>query len=90
MDKKHIYHIIEWTVALAACGYLVWRLATYEEYAALWATLRGMDSAHVCALVVCVALMPMNMALEAWRWMTLMNGASDGVRCTVYGVRCTV
>lgn len=73
MDKKRIYHIIEWAVALAACGYLVWRLATYEDYAALWATLRGMGKAHVCALVVCVALMPVNMAIEAWRWYSLMN-----------------
>ena len=25
------------------------------------------------ALVLCVALMPVNMAIEAWRWCSLMN-----------------
>lgn len=76
MDKKQIYHIIEWVVALAACAYLIWKIATYDDYAGLWAKLRSMDIAQICALLVCVALMPVNMALEAWRWMTLMNGAN--------------
>jgi len=73
MDKKKIYHIIEWIVALAACGWLVWQLATYDDYPALWTSLRGMGWAQWLALAACVALMPVNMALEAWRWMTLMN-----------------
>lgn len=29
---------------------------------------------HYLALGLCVALMPVNMAIEAWRWMTLWNG----------------
>ena len=74
MDRKKIYHIIEWTVALAACGYLIYRLAIYEDYATLWATIKGMSMPHICALLLCVALMPVNMALEAWRWRTLING----------------
>ena len=74
MDKKTFYHIIEWIVALAACGYLIYRLAIYEDYATLWATIKGMSMPHICALLLCVALMPVNMALEAWRWRTLING----------------
>ena len=81
MAKKTIYHIIEWTIALAACGYLAWRLAIYDDYAALWESLRGMGVAQWSALVLCVALMPVNMALEAWRWRTLMNG-ENGERIT--------
>ena len=73
MDKSRIYHIIEWVVALAACGYLAWRLVIFEDYAGLWAALCGMDRMQWGALVLCVALMPVNMALEAWRWRTLMN-----------------
>lgn len=73
MDKKKIYHIIKWIVALAACGWLVWQLATYDDYPALWTSLRGMGWAQWLALAACVALMPVNMALEAWRWKTLMN-----------------
>ena len=73
MDKKQIYHIIKWIVALAACGWLVWQLATYDDYGSLWASLRGMGWVQWSALAACVALMPVNMALEAWRWKTLMN-----------------
>ncbi len=85
MDRKQLYHIIEWVVALAACGYLIYRLAIYDDYATLWATLSDMSWQQIVALLCCVALMPVNMSLEAWRWKTLMNGdallngANDGM-----------
>lgn len=72
MTKRKFYHIIEWTIALAACGFLVWKLATYDDYAGLWVTLCGMGPKQWSALALCVALMPVNMALEAWRWKTLI------------------
>ena len=72
MDKKAFYHSIEWIVALAACGYLIYRLAVYDDYAGLWATLCDMSMLQVGALLLCVALMPLNMSLEAWRWKTLL------------------
>lgn len=74
MDKKTLYHIIEWAVALAACAFLGYKLVTFEDYPALWESLRGMAWQHYLALGLCVALMPVNMAIEAWRWMTLWNG----------------
>ena len=77
MTKQQVYHIIEWGVAIAACGYLVWRLATYEDYAALGASLRAMGWKEWTAIVLCVALMPVNMAIEAWKWYSLMN---EGVK----------
>ena len=77
MTKRQIYRIIEWSVAIAACGYLIWRLATYEDYASLVASLRAMGWKEWGALVLCVALMPVNMAIEAWRWYSLMN---EGVK----------
>ena len=72
MDQKRIYHIVEWVVALAALGYLIYRMAIYEDYATLWATIAGMSGLQIVALVLCVALMPVNMSLEAWRWRTLL------------------
>ena len=74
MEKKVLFHIIEWLVAFAACAYLVYRLVVFDDYASLWATLRSMDSLHICALLLSIALMPVNMTLEAWRWRTLWNG----------------
>lgn len=85
MTKKQVYHIIEWVIALAACGYLAYRLAIYDDYATLWASLRSMGVGQWSALVLCVLLMPVNMSIEAWRWKTLMNGdallndANDGM-----------
>ena len=72
MDQKRIYHIVEWVVALAALGYLIYRMAIYEDYATLWATIAGMSGLQIAALVLCVALMPVNMSLDAWRWRTLL------------------
>ena len=72
MNQKRIYHIVEWVVALAALGYLIYRMAIYEDYATLWATIAGMSGLQIAALLLCVALMPVNMSLEAWRWRTLL------------------
>lgn len=77
--KRKILHIIEWAIALAACGYLVWRLATYDDYASLLDGLRAMNTAQWCALIVSVLLMPVNMTIEAWRWRTLMNEGESRV-----------
>ena len=72
-NNYKFYQLIEWGVAIAACGWLVWKLATYEDYAALGECLRGMGWQQWLAIGVCVALMPVNMALEAWRWHFLWN-----------------
>ncbi len=87
MDKKTLYHIIEWAVALAACAFLGYKLVTFEDYPALWESLRGMARQQYLALGLCVALMPVNMAIEAWRWMTLWNEGvkGNGLRVTGYG-----
>ena len=61
MDKKTLYHIIEWAVALAACAFLGYKLVTFEDYPALWESLRGMAWQQYLALGLCVALMPVNM-----------------------------
>ena len=74
MNKKTLYYIIEWAVALVACAFLGYKLVTFEDYPALWESLRGMAWQQYLALGLCVALMPVNMAIEAWRWMTLWNG----------------
>ena len=71
MDRRTLYHIIEWSVAVAACGWLVWKLATYDDYAGLWVCLQGMGWRQWLAIALCIALMPLNMAIEAWRWKTL-------------------
>ena len=72
MPKKTLYHIIEWSVALAACAFLIYKIATYGDYPALGETLCVMSWPQWLAIVLCIALMPVNMAIEAWRWKTLL------------------
>ncbi len=82
MDRKMLYHIVEWSVALAACAFLLYKIVTYDNYAALGEALRNMSWQQWTAMGLCVALMPLNMALEAWRWRTLWNVQSDNVQST--------
>ncbi len=72
MDRKTLFYIIEWSVTLVACAYLVYRLVIFDDYASLWETFRSMGMPQLLAIILCVALMPVNMALEAWRWKTLV------------------
>lgn len=72
MDRKTLFYIIEWSVTLVACAYLVYRLVIFDDYASLWETFRSMGIPQLFVIILCVALMPVNMALEAWRWKTLV------------------
>ena len=72
MDRKTLFYIIEWSVTLVACAYLVYRLIIFDDYASLWETFRSMGMPQLFVIILCVALMPVNMALEAWRWKTLV------------------
>lgn len=72
MERKVLIHIVQWTISVLACCFLVWKIAVYDDYASLWNCLSNMNERQVMALLLCVALMPVNMLLEAWRWKTLM------------------
>ena len=67
MDKKHLIHSIEWLIAVAACGWLIWKMASYDDYDSLWASLREMAAPQWTALLLALLLMPLNMAVEAWK-----------------------
>lgn len=84
MTKRRIYHIVEWGIALAGCGFLAWKMATYEDYAALGDSLQSMDWKAYTALVLALALMPLNMSLEAWRWKTLLPMSWHDAHIQVY------
>lgn len=72
MERKVLIHIIQWTISVLACCFLVWKIAVYDDYASLWNCLSNLNERQVMALLLSVALMPVNMLLEAWRWRTLM------------------
>lgn len=72
MERKVLIHIVQWTISVLACCFLVWKIAVYDDYASLWNCLSNMSEHQLLALLLSVALMPVNMLLEAWRWKTLM------------------
>lgn len=72
MERKVLIHIVQWTISVLACCFLVWKIAVYDDYASLWNCLSNLNERQVMALLLSVALMPVNMSLEAWRWKTLM------------------
>jgi len=59
-------------VAIVAYVWLTYQLVTYDHYDIVADSLRSMGTSQWLALVACVALMPVNMLIEAWRWRTLM------------------
>ena len=72
MTKRTVYHIVEWTIALIGCAFLVYKLVTYDDYASLGESLRAMGVKQWSALFLCLLLMLVNMGLEAWKWRTLI------------------
>ena len=72
MERKVLIHIIQWTISVLACCFLVWKIAVYDDYASLWNCLSNLNERQVMALLLSVVLMPVNMLLEAWRWKTLV------------------
>ncbi len=83
MDKR-LLHIIEWVVAVAAYAWLAYKLVTYDHYDVVADSLRAMGSPQWIALAACIALMPVNMLIEAWRWRTLMPMSLGEAQRQVY------
>ena len=83
MDKR-LLHIIEWVVAVAAYAWLTYKLVTYDHYDVVADSLRAMGSPQWIALAACIALMPVNMLIEAWRWRTLMPMSLGEAQRQVY------
>ena len=62
-------------IALMVCayGYLLYRLITFDGYAALWERFVDADWRQYQCLTLCAALMPLNLWLEACKWQRLMG-----------------
>ena len=84
MTRKTILHIVEWAVTIAAYALLTYKLATYEHYDVVGESLRAMGLWQWLALGACLALMPVNMLLEAWRWQTLIHMPLSEAQRQVY------
>ena len=76
--------MIEWAVAIAAYAWLTYQLVTYDHYDVVADSLRAMGTSQWLAIAACIALMPVNMLIEAWRWRTLMPMSLQAAQRQVY------
>ncbi len=72
LAKKNIRTAIEWIVALAAYAYLAYRLVTFDRYDAFAGLFSRFGAKEWGCLLLTVLLMPLNLYLEAAKWMELL------------------
>ena len=73
MAKPAYIRFLHIALILCAYGYLVYRLATFDGYAAVWERFAAADTAQYLCLALCAVLFPLNMGLEARKWQYLMR-----------------
>ncbi len=83
--------VLQWVIMLAAYSFLVYTLCTFEHYSDFVCFFRAASVRHYVALGVCLALMPLNLLLEAWKWQTLLKpieamGIGEALRQVCYGM----
>lgn len=65
---KPWWRVVKWIIVLVAYGYLAYKLATYDNYAALWEIARTSKLQRIGLIVAALALLPLNVFLEAAKW----------------------
>lgn len=73
MHSRYIYKVLRILLVVAAYGYLAYRLAVYDRYDLLAEHFAAASWAQYACLVACLALFPLNLFLEAWKWQYLLR-----------------
>ena len=73
LNRKTCIWILRIALMVCAYGYLLYRLITFDGYAALWERFVDADWRQYQCLTLCAALMPLNLWLEACKWQRLMG-----------------
>lgn len=81
LAKPTLIRLLRIALALCAYAYLLYRLIAFDGYAALWAQFAGAEVWQYLCLALCVALMPLNMWLEARKWQYLMRPVEPMTMC---------
>ena len=62
------YKIFTYAVVIIAYVVVIYKLATYNNYANLWFHFTQNIPSHWFYLLICIALMPFNILTEAIKW----------------------
>ncbi|MDR1585260.1 MAG: lysylphosphatidylglycerol synthase domain-containing protein, partial [Prevotellaceae bacterium] len=65
---QQIYTIVKWLFALAAYGYLAYKLIVFDSYGEMLSEWRQISAERYWSLLAVLALLPFNLLLEALKW----------------------
>jgi len=71
---RRLLFVLGWVLALAALGYLIYRLVTFDNYAALGQTLCEASRKEYMALGLALVLIPVQLWVEVLRWQYALRG----------------
>ena len=91
MEKRRLYlRILNIVLPVAAYGFLLYKLITYDDYQAMVDHFRAADVEQYFCLVLAFCLFPLNVGLDGWRWRYMLKNVEpmtlwDANRQVYYG-----
>ncbi len=76
LTRNKAYTLLKWIVLLAACGFLVFKLAHIGYWEQLRTSFASLSMVRAVFIVAVVVLMPLNWMLEARKWQMLTRNIS--------------
>ena len=73
-NEQHIYTVVKWLILVLAYAYLAYKLVAFDDYATVSAHFAAAGVAHYACLAGVLALLPLNLLLEAQKWRLLVRG----------------
>ena len=77
MSKQQIYTVIKWLFAIAAYGYLAYKLVSFDNYDEMLAAWKQIPASKYGWLAATLVLLPLNLLLEARKWIKLTKSIID-------------
>ena len=74
LDKRRVYlRILNIVLPVAAYGFLIYKLATYDNYAAMVGHFQTADVEQYFCLLLAFCLFPLNVGLDGFRWRYMLR-----------------
>ncbi len=70
--ERH-YNLLKWCILLFAYGFLIFRLATFDQYSVLVEQWSEASAQHLVWLLPTLALLPVNLWLESVKWRIVVS-----------------
>ena len=76
MRTRSRYWFLNVLLVVAAYGYLIYKLVTFDDYAGMAASFRAAGWLEYVCLLGAVVLMPVNVLCESWKWQVLLRSVA--------------